>query len=199
MHQSSMEKMQDFVARYLETRRDEALQILDLGSLDVNGTYRPLFDAPGWAYTGVDLSPGPNVDLVLSDPYRWRILPARRFDVIVSGQTFEHIEFFWVTLQQMVRVLRPGGLICIIAPSRGYEHRYPVDCWRFYPDGFRALAAYVGLDLLEVSAQWEAMGYTGDDSDVWGDAMAVYRRPLRWPWRQRVRLALRRRVDAWGV
>ena len=28
------------------------------------------------------------------------------------------------------------------APSRGPEHRYPNDCWRFYPDGYRALAKY---------------------------------------------------------
>ena len=51
---------------------------------------------------------------------------------------FEHIEFFWLTRQEMMRTLKPGGTIILIAPSRGQEHSYPVDCWRFYPEGFRA-------------------------------------------------------------
>jgi hypothetical protein len=40
----------------------------------------------------------------------------------------------------MCRVVRPGGLIFLLAPSRGSEYRYPIHCWRLYPDGFRALA-----------------------------------------------------------
>jgi hypothetical protein len=55
----------------------------------------------------------------------------------------------------MCRIVRPGGLIFLLAPSRGPEHRYPVDCWRFYPDGFRALAKWAGVHLLEVSTDWE--------------------------------------------
>ena len=72
-------------------------------------------------------------------------------DVIISGQAFEHIEFFLLTWLGMVRVLKPRGLVFLIAPSRGPEHRFAVDCWRFYPDGYRALAKYGGLELVEVS------------------------------------------------
>jgi len=34
-------------------------------------------------------------------------------DVVVSGQTFEHMEFFWAGLQRMERVLKPGGLLSV--------------------------------------------------------------------------------------
>ncbi|NIX36552.1 MAG: methyltransferase type 11, partial [Nitrospinaceae bacterium] len=54
MHQSSFDKMQGFRHRYLDGKEGENLSILDLGSLDVNGTYRPLFNVPSWNYHGLD-------------------------------------------------------------------------------------------------------------------------------------------------
>ena len=40
---------------------------------------------------------------------------------------------------EALRVLKPTGLLYINAPSNGAYHRYPVDCWRFYPDSGVAL------------------------------------------------------------
>jgi SAM-dependent methyltransferase len=108
--------MAHLAATHLDDQR--SLQILDLGSYDVNGSYRPIFDRPYWHYRGVDLSPGPNVDIVLSSPYRFP-MSTHSIDLIISGQAFEHIEFFWRTWLEMVRVLKPGGIIFLIAPSRG--------------------------------------------------------------------------------
>ena len=142
MHPSSFDKMAVFRRDYLESRLNEALVILDLDSQDINGSYRSLFNQSPWRYIGVDLSAGPNVDVVLRDPYDWRELSAASEDVVISGQTFEHTEFFWETMLQIARVLKTHGLCCILAPSSGPEHRYPLDCWRVYPDGLRAAAAW---------------------------------------------------------
>ena len=87
--------MSAFRRDYLEARRAEPLVVLDLGSQDINGSYRPLFAVPPWKYVGVDLAAGPNVDVVLADPYDWREIDPESADVIVAGQTFEHTEFFW--------------------------------------------------------------------------------------------------------
>ena len=133
MHTSSRDKMRLFVEQYLGARRGEPLVIHDLGSQDVNGSYRDLFDSPNWRYTGLDMVPGDNVDLVLKTPYTWREVASGSVDVLVSGQAFEHIRYVWITMLEVARVLRPGGLCIVIAPSSGPEHRYPVDCWRFYP------------------------------------------------------------------
>ena len=46
VHESSYRHMRDLVERYLAGRT--ALRVADLGSQDVNGSYRPLFDRPGW-------------------------------------------------------------------------------------------------------------------------------------------------------
>lgn len=171
MHRSSSEHMQRLADRYLSAGK--ASTIADLGSCDVNGSYRTIFERDGWRYIGIDLAPGKNVDCVLDSPYR---LPfaSNSIDVFVSGQAFEHVEFFWLTWLEMARVVKPGGLIFLIAPSRGPEHRHPVDCWRFYPDGYTALAKYAALELLEVKTDWE--DDDDPDSAPWGDTVGVFRK-----------------------
>ena len=172
MHLSSYEHMAGLIKKYLDS--DLPQTIIDVGSYDVNGRYRPLFSQPNWRYTGADLVAGPNVDVVLTSPYR---LPftSHSADIIVSGQAFEHMEFFWLTWLDMVRVLKLDGLIFLIAPSRGPEHRHPVDCWRFYPDGFAALARYGALELLEVHTDW--VPHHEPASAPWGDTVGVFRKP----------------------
>lgn len=178
MHLSSLDNMRSFKEKFLLDKTTLPLKIVDLGSMDIFGCYRPIFNERKWDYVGVDLSPGNNVDIVLSDPYNWLELESGSCDVLISGQTFEHIEYFWKTMLEIARVLKPGGLCCIIAPSGGPEHKYPVDCWRFYPDGFEALARYANLDVLSVHTNWEIKGYR-DDSDVWADTCFVARKPQK--------------------
>jgi SAM-dependent methyltransferase len=166
MHPSSYNEAARLVATYLP--RDKALRILDVGAYDVNGTYRPLFDAPDWKYEGADAAAGPNVMHVLLDPYCWT-LPGT-YDVIISGQTLEHVEFFWLTWREMVRYLKPGGLIFLLLPSAGPEHRYPVDCWRFYRDGMTALGKLEGLEVVEAK--------TLLTEEPWRDTVGVFRKAL---------------------
>ena len=101
-------------------------------------------------------------------------MPTASVDLIVSGQVFEHMEYFWLTWREMARVVKPGGLIFLIAPSRGPEHRYPVDCWRYYPDGYRALARYGGFEVLDVHTDWQPHADPG--SAPWGDTVGVFRK-----------------------
>lgn len=183
MHESSFDKMRRFRDRYLGGRTGEFLSIFDLGSLDVNGSYTSLFNRPNWTYRGIDMAPGNNVDIVLANPNRWSEIRSNSADVVVSGQAFEHMAYFWVVMLEIARVLRPGGLCCIIAPSSGYEHRYPVDCYRFYRDGFAALAHYARLEVLENAVQKVAdPRYKKDDSNIWKDACLICKKPLLSPW-----------------
>lgn len=170
MHDNSMELMKDFKEEYVGL----GARVLDVGSLDINGGYKEIFtEAEGFKYYGADVQPGPNVDVVLRDPYDWRgVIADESMDVVISGQAFEHIKFFWRTAEEMARVLVPGGFCCIIAPSGGPEHRYPVDCWRFYPDGMRALAEYMQFDVLDVRVHW-------DGKCEWHDNRLVAQKPFR--------------------
>ncbi len=195
MHESSLLHMTRFRDQFLNDKQNQTLQIADLGSYDVNGSYRPLFVNSTWHYQGLDVSAGPNVDVVLTDPYSWQALSSNSIDVVISGQAFEHVEFFWLTALELSRVLKPGGLCCLIAPSGGPEHRYPVDCWRFYCDGMRALMHYAGLEVLDVYTNHQAEGW-GDDSGLWQDSVVVARQTAK-PLNRRFREWLRHYCGRW--
>jgi len=126
------------------------LRTLDVGGADVNGSYRTMFEAIGADYTSLDISAGPGIDLVLDVDGRIDADDGA-FDVIVSGQTLEHCWNFWELFGEMSRVCSDEGLIVLIAPSEGFEHRFPVDCYRFLPDSFEALARTNDLQLTELS------------------------------------------------
>ncbi len=176
MHPSSYDRMAEFCQEYLAGRQNDPLTIIDLGSCDYNGSYRPIFDRKPWRYIGVDLNPGKNVDLILREAYHWRELKSESVDVIVSGQTFEHTEFFWETILEITRVLKPSGLCCIIAPATGDEHRFPVDCWRIFSDGFRAIARYAGLEVLQAQTHWKELPKYDDDSNKWHESVLIARK-----------------------
>ena len=148
MHASSLAKCTDFLSRFCD--RGKPLAFADVGS-EGGASYRPLIDAPEWKYTGIDQVPGPNVDAVLSAPDQWAGHGAR-YDVIVCGQTLEHVPRPWEFLPLVVSILKPGGLLLLVAPNTWEYHRYPEDYWRFWPEAFRILMTDAGIDVIEVYA-----------------------------------------------
>ena len=80
---------------------------------------------------------------------------------------------------------KPGGLIFAVAPGTGPVHRYPYDCWRFYPDAWAALASYVGLELVESDYDLPRITRVADGSH-WNDSAAVYRRPILNPDQEKI-------------
>jgi SAM-dependent methyltransferase len=135
MHEESFELMKYFVERYLD--KSKMLEILDIGSFDVNGSYKSLFQNLNWNYCGLDMIEGPNVDIVSKSAYDFGI--EKQFDVVISGNCLEHVEAPWKWIRELEKVTKKGGIVCIITPFSIGEHRHPVDCWRILPDGYRYL------------------------------------------------------------
>lgn len=135
MHPQSFDLMKRFVDKYLNP--DKQLEILDIGSYDVNGSYKKLFQNPKWKYYGLDMVEGPNVDIVSKSAYEFGL--NKHFDVVISGNCLEHVEAPWKWIKEVYNVTKQGGLVCIITPFSIGEHRYPKDCWRILPDGYRYL------------------------------------------------------------
>ncbi|WP_197421577.1 methyltransferase domain-containing protein, partial [Sphingobium sp. CCH11-B1] len=147
-------------------------KILEIGSLNVNGCLRDAA-ASTTQYTGLDLEEGPSVDHVI-DPGADFPVEDDSFDLVMASSVFEHDTRFWDTFVRMCRAARPGGHIYVNAPSNGTVHRYPMDCWRFYPDAGLALAEHARLQGLEIDLVESFIG--NRHSDVWNDFVAIFRK-----------------------
>ncbi|MHB1871887.1 MAG: methyltransferase domain-containing protein [Steroidobacteraceae bacterium] len=179
MHPSALRAGRLFFEIY---GQPNSMSILDVGSLDVNGTLRAVAP-PGCHYVGADLEPGAGVDVVLSTPHT---LPfeSETFDAVVSTSCFEHDRLFWLTFLECVRVLKKGGYMYLNAPSNGVYHRYPVDCWRFYPDAGLALAEWAVHQGLQ--AQVAESFLLNQIDDIWNDFVCVFARCEQGKWPPRI-------------
>jgi hypothetical protein len=74
---------------------------------------------------------------------------------------------------ELLRVLKPEGLLYINVPSNGSFHRYPVDCWRFYPDSGIALQNWARRNGLKEAALLESF-ISPPKNDNWSDFIAVF-------------------------
>lgn len=90
--------------------------VLDVGSLDINGSNRNLF-TDGVTYTGIDIAEGRNVDAV-SKAHEWNT-PDGSYDTIISTECFEHDMFYAQTLGNIYRMLRRGGLFVFTCATNG--------------------------------------------------------------------------------
>lgn len=182
MHGSSLCRMRWFVNTYLNDEAPVKRKVLDIGSCEVaGGSYRQFFAPDHFEYSGLDIVAGPNVDIVPKHPYCWTEIASDSYDVVISGQSFEHTEFFWLTAAEIARVLKPGALLCLIVP-RGFErHRYPVDCYRFDADGMVAIARWCNLQPLHASTDMAPEG-AGPEWHIEDceDSMLVARKPHGW-------------------
>lgn len=90
-------------------------RVLEVGSLDINGTVRDFFS--NCVYTGVDVDSGPAVDIVAQG--QDLTFPDGSFDVTVSAECFEHNPYWRETFLNMVRMTRPGGLVVFTCAAEG--------------------------------------------------------------------------------
>lgn len=167
MHQSSLENMQKCFERYVKSLpwgNRERIQVVDIGGANINGSYADIFSGREFIYKAADIHPSAEVDILLDDPYGLPFAD-NSIDILLSGQVFEHVEYFWRLFREMARALKSDGLILLITPSSGPIHRYPVDCYRFYPDAYRALAKDTGCLLIDM---WH------DDRGPWNDLVGVF-------------------------
>lgn len=88
--------------------------VLDIGSLDINGNNRFLFE--NYNYTGVDIGPGRNVDVV-SKGHEYK--SDKLFDIVISSECFEHDMFYNKTIENCISLTKPNGMFIFSCASTG--------------------------------------------------------------------------------
>ncbi len=168
VHDSALSHGKLFFDQYVVGRPN--LKVVDIGSQDVNGSLRSVCPADV-QYIGVDFQHAKGVDILMVDPYQIPI-ESGTVDVCVSSSCFEHSEFFWVLFLEVLRILKPSGLLYLNAPSNGSFHRYPVDCWRFYPDSGLALQNWARRNGTNCALLESFIG--AQQLEGWNDCVAVF-------------------------
>ena len=91
-------------------------------------------------YIGSDMEGGPNVDIVVNGHDLVKEFGENSFDMVLCLDTLEHDDAFWLTAEQMRRVVKPGGWMIICTPGPHCpEHNHPGDYWRFMPQSMQQL------------------------------------------------------------
>lgn len=117
------------------------------------------------AYTGLDILPGPNVDVVGDAHEASTLFPANHFTAIFARSVFEHLAMPWKAVLELNRMLQPGGHAFIMTHQTWVLHEEPWDFWRYskhsWPSlfnaatGFEIVAAAHG-EPARIHAMWDS-------------------------------------------
>jgi SAM-dependent methyltransferase len=124
--------------------------VLEIGSRNVSGLIRRGLIGDEAHYTGFDIHPGENVDVVGDAHALTTSFPAGHFDAVFSVSVFEHLAMPWKVLLEINRVMKTGGLLYISTHPVWPAHELPWDFWRFSAETFRVLLnEATGFEIIE--------------------------------------------------
>lgn len=140
----------DFIRQTLSPSEVKGKRIIEVGSLDVNGSARPMIVSMGpTEYWGVDCWLGPSVDVVCKADDLERTFGLESFDIVLSTEMLEHVEDWRLVISQLKRAVKKGGLLILTTRSPGFPyHPFPIDKWRYTKEDFKAV--FRDFEILEL-------------------------------------------------
>jgi SAM-dependent methyltransferase len=108
--------------RFIAENIGQPASVLELGSLDINGSPRML--APTADYWGIDVQAGRGVNEI-ADAAEWR--SDRRFDLVICAEVLEHTPLRAEILATAQDHLNPGGRLIITCATHGRAPHSAVD------------------------------------------------------------------------
>ena len=142
------------VMQYAEKMRDKYLskpsRVIEIGSYDVNGSVRPLFEPTAEEYVGVDIAKGPTVDVVVKED---ESLLDRfdEFDLVISTEMLEHAKD-WRKAVSEIKNLSSKYMLVTTRSEGFWYHPYPEDYWRYSLDDFKKI--FSDCEILDLTDDW---------------------------------------------
>jgi SAM-dependent methyltransferase len=118
--------------------------VLEIGPNKCPSTYNEIVGLSSIDWQTIDLVPNNSLTYIANSEYSFPI-PDNTFDIVLAGQVIEHVRKPWIWIKELARVAKKGGYVVIINPASWPFHQAPIDCWRIFPDGMRALYEEAGL------------------------------------------------------
>lgn len=164
-------------------------------------------------HIGCDIQEGPGVDRI-EDVHQLSFEDGS-VGTVICLETLEHVADPRRAVQEMHRVLQPGGVLAISSLMFFPIHAHPWDYWRFTPEGFELLlepfesrlVVAQGWDLMPegvfgigvkgpADLRPELLPRTTEIARTWGAGKRVDLGPMRMSTRELWRFTLRQTADA---
>lgn len=78
-------------------------------------------------------------------------IPDATFDAVLCTQVLEHLQKPLESVQEMYRVLKPGGRLFLTVPMSQDEHQTPYDYFRYTSYGLNYICTEAGFSVVNVS------------------------------------------------
>lgn len=138
---NNLNLLKHFKSNYLDVNNN--LKLINIDFTDSDSLQ--IFEESNWTIETLDISN--NSSIVVEDKYIWSELASNSYDVVISIN-LNKMKFFWLTLAQIERILKPNGYVCIITSNELDDNYYS-----FSKKALCSLISYVNLNLLEIFSE----------------------------------------------
>jgi SAM-dependent methyltransferase len=154
MHKNS----QLLFAKYASNFFRPGMRVLEIGPDKFPSTFQAIMKDKSLTWDTLDLYESEKLTYCSKSQYSFPIAD-NAYDIILSAQVLEHVRKIWLWTKELSRICKVGGVVITINPVSWPYHEAPVDCWRVYPEGMRALYEDASLEVIE--SKWESLEARG--------------------------------------
>jgi SAM-dependent methyltransferase len=154
--------------KYALTYFKDNYKVLEIGPAGLPSDYQKIVNNDSITWHGLDIYTDfigeafKNENFILSKNAYSFPISENTYDIVLSGQVICNVAKVWRWMEELSRIVKPGGYIITIAPVSWPNNLSPIDCWRVYPDGLNALYEDFNLNTiisLFDSLELEHFGY----------------------------------------
>ena len=126
-------------------------KVLEVGSLAINGSLRPLLESfKPKLYIGTDIFKGPGVDVICKAEDLMKTFHENSFDILISTELMEHVRDWRIVISNFKKLVKPDGTILVTTRSPGFPyHGYPYDFWRYEVEDMQKLFSDCKIERLQ--------------------------------------------------
>jgi SAM-dependent methyltransferase len=144
MHLNSKLIFEKYAKQYFQN----GMKVLEIGPDEIPSAYQELINNVTIEWQTLDIGTDvSNVTIHAKNEYSYEVAD-NTYDIVVSNNVIEHVRKIWLWMKELHRITRPGGYVITVNPLSWPYHEAPVDCWRIYPEGMKALCEEANLKVV---------------------------------------------------
>jgi SAM-dependent methyltransferase len=129
--------------------------------------FKPLIADGLISYDGLDLYPSPGIqDVIIGNVQDMSMLSDALYDSAICLEVLEHIPDPRPALEEIWRILKPGGTLIFSVPHLSRLHEVPHDYYRFTSYGLQHLLRKTGFDIEILQVKGGILSFVGHQISI---------------------------------